>query len=104
MAERYDSDRVLGIDPSTTGFGEATVECIASHRRAVCMATSALMQGADYPFRGKVDWCIDCGGFRATTLDGDKTAWLMPGSPEVEALYARLKQRQRQVREADVHA
>jgi hypothetical protein len=78
--------------------------CPKSHRRAVCIATSALMQGAEYPYRGKVDWCIDCGGCRATNLDGERTPWLMPGSPEVEELHARLKLRQRQLREADVHA
>lgn len=67
-----------------------------THRRGVCVATRALMNGEHGRYRGKVDWCPDCGAFRAVcTESAQATPWLVVNSPEVDVLYSKLKQRQR---------
>ena len=71
---------------------------VCAHPRAVCVATSALMNGEHHPYRGKLDWCIDCGAFRAvSSANGEATPWLRARSTDVELLYSRFKRRQREV-------
>lgn len=77
------------------------LEC--THRRGVCLATGALMNSEHRSYLGKLEWCPDCGAFRAVSSDsGAATAWLQPRSVEVEAMFVRLKLRQRRQVERDL--
>ena len=68
-----------------------------THRRGVCLATGALMNGEHRRYLGRLEWCPDCGAFRAVSSEsGAATAWLQPRSVEVEAMFVRFKQRRRQ--------
>lgn len=70
--------------------------CPRLHRRAVCIATGALIRGKNGPYRGALDWCPDCGAIRSVTADKSQmTEWLLPHSTEVDVLYSKFKQRQR---------